>query len=537
MKQYIISIIISILYLSNIYAEEKIIIEQWRNMPIDELMQRGRDYANLTDSKDSALACFRMVSMRYSPKMTLEEKNLCARALSNCGMLYTLNYYDYQQAYKYLNQSLILCEENNLESVYPCVYINMGNLYAHYNRLINSESAARKSKLLYEKGLKTSLQCKDWSGVVSSCINLCNTQNLISNVSTLKQDTSLINIIFSDIIPEGTPSLAYARHLTKVSQLLVNGQYADARRLIQEDSENEGRIYNSVRHSLTRGMTMAESYQMEGKTDSCIFCLDSTLTSAEKYQQLDAQVMILYKLATICSEIGDSLRAHQYYFRYYQEKENLTHQSGLDGIIETDLLNQIEDEELRIKQLALERERHRLWLMLLILVIIIILGTTQIVVYKNRQLMARNRALYQKTQELMQVEQNERDLRRTLPAAEVVDNLTIQIQRVMDDPEIFCQQDFTMARLAEMVNSNTTYISKIINQTYNKSFPLLLSDCRVKEACSRLADQEHYGHLTIEAISESVGFKSRTTFLTAFKRSIGLSPSEYQKLSHEKHPS
>jgi len=240
-----------------------------------------------------------------------------------------------------------------------------------------------------------------------------------------------------------------------------------------------------------------------------------------------------HKLARVYALSGDSLRANQYYYQYYHKKDEFSQETGLGSIIETDLLNQIENEQVYIQRMALEKERQQQWILVLLLVMLIILVAAIVVIYKNRQLYARNLALYQKTQELMQVEQSERELRRTMPAAEVVDNLTARIQLLMDNPEVFCQQDFTLARLAQLVESNTSYVSKVINQTYGKSFSVLLGDCRVKEACLRLADQEHYGNLTIEAISESVGFKSRTTFLSAFKRSIGLSPSEYQKLALE----
>ena len=55
----------------------------------------------------------------------------------------------------------------------------------------------------------------------------------------------------------------------------------------------------------------------------------------------------------------------------------------------------------------------------------------------------------------------------------------------------------------------------------------------IKEACKRMGDIEHYGNYTIEAISESVGFKSRSTFVTSFKRITGLTPSQYQRLARK----
>ena len=54
------------------------------------------------------------------------------------------------------------------------------------------------------------------------------------------------------------------------------------------------------------------------------------------------------------------------------------------------------------------------------------------------------------------------------------------------------------------------------------------------EACRRLGDQEHYGHLTIAAIAKDVGFGSRSNFALAFKRVTGISPSDYLRQAYHK---
>jgi AraC-like DNA-binding protein len=54
-----------------------------------------------------------------------------------------------------------------------------------------------------------------------------------------------------------------------------------------------------------------------------------------------------------------------------------------------------------------------------------------------------------------------------------------------------------------------------------------LGKYRIQEACRRMNDHERYGHLTIEAIGHSVGYKSNSSFIAAFKRYTGLKPSEY----------
>ena len=113
------------------------------------------------------------------------------------------------------------------------------------------------------------------------------------------------------------------------------------------------------------------------------------------------------------------------------------------------------------------------------------------------------------------------------------DDLTYRLQDVLSNAELTCQQDFTLARLAKLVDSNTTYVSQVINEKYGATFSTVLGSHRVHEACRRMTDHEHYGNLTIEAISASVGFKSRTAFLNAFKRETGLTPSEYLRQAAE----
>jgi AraC-like DNA-binding protein len=80
-----------------------------------------------------------------------------------------------------------------------------------------------------------------------------------------------------------------------------------------------------------------------------------------------------------------------------------------------------------------------------------------------------------------------------------------------------------------MVNSNTKYVSQIINETYDKNFRTYINEYRVKEARKRLME-EKYGNYTIQGIAESVGYKSSTNFILAFKKTTGITPSLYQKL-------
>ena len=85
-----------------------------------------------------------------------------------------------------------------------------------------------------------------------------------------------------------------------------------------------------------------------------------------------------------------------------------------------------------------------------------------------------------------------------------------------------------------MVGSNSRYVSQVINDVYKENFRTFLNSYRVKKAMIRMNDEKGYGHYTIRAIAESVGYKSQANFINIFTRLTGMKPSIYQKISRER---
>ena len=111
--------------------------------------------------------------------------------------------------------------------------------------------------------------------------------------------------------------------------------------------------------------------------------------------------------------------------------------------------------------------------------------------------------------------------------------LLSRILQVMDTSDEIFSPDFSLERLAMLSGSKYKYVSQVINEHYQQNFNNFLNSYRIKEACKRMRDMDNYGNFTIEAISESVGFKSRSTFVTSFKRITGLTPSQYQRMARK----
>ena len=128
------------------------------------------------------------------------------------------------------------------------------------------------------------------------------------------------------------------------------------------------------------------------------------------------------------------------------------------------------------------------------------------------------------------IEEHE-DQRMGLGLSEELRNrLLNSITMILDDVSVISNSDFNLSMLAEKVGSNTKYVSWIINDVYGKNFKTVLNEYRIREACRRLTDKDHYGNMTIQAIYEELGYNSAASFIQAFKKVNGMTPSVYQKL-------
>ena len=212
-----------------------------------------------------------------------------------------------------------------------------------------------------------------------------------------------------------------------------------------------------------------------------------------------------------------------------------THASQLSHVAELNYIRELKKQEEATQELEQRQQLQQIFLLAAIIVIAVIVIAALLLWQKNRQLRERNRSLYEKNVQVMRIEAVEQEQRKTYSKSSLNDEqretLVGRIQEVLANPDIICQQDFTLNKLAKMINSNTTYVSQVINETYGMAFSNLLGSRRVHIACQWMEDPARVGSITIEAIASASGFKSRTAFINAFKRETGLTPSEYIRLA------
>lgn len=100
--------------------------------------------------------------------------------------------------------------------------------------------------------------------------------------------------------------------------------------------------------------------------------------------------------------------------------------------------------------------------------------------------------------------------------------------RYMDEERPYLNPDLQMADLAKALGCSSHTLSQLFSLQLHRNYYDFIAEYRIK-AFQRLAQQPANRNLTITALAEQCGFKSRNPFLVAFKKATGMTPKDYMK--------
>lgn len=103
-----------------------------------------------------------------------------------------------------------------------------------------------------------------------------------------------------------------------------------------------------------------------------------------------------------------------------------------------------------------------------------------------------------------------------------------RIKKEMEGNLYFTNNLASLSGLAKQINESHHHVSQVINEKLNKNFFELLAEYRVEYA-QKLIREDTETKLTVEELTEMVGYNSKSSFNTAFKKITSLTPSEFRK--------
>lgn len=110
---------------------------------------------------------------------------------------------------------------------------------------------------------------------------------------------------------------------------------------------------------------------------------------------------------------------------------------------------------------------------------------------------------------------------------ELMDTLMNRIIDFIGNKKKYKEKGYTAKRLALDIGTNTRYVSAVLNVRFGMNYTSFVNRYRVSEAMMLLKD-ESCRKLTMEDISNMVGFANRQSFYAAFFRFEGITPRRYK---------
>lgn len=517
---------------------------------IDDIMAKGRELYR-ANKRDSALLLFSIVAGKYNEDLPEEEKQEAILAMNNAAVIYQNYHLDYMQAFNYFSEALNLATKHNFTKAEAIIYLNMAELFRIYAQNQSTDVYMSKIHELTERGFNKAFQIGDYECMAATLMN-----QLVFDLST---PTARYKAIFNSNIPDTIRNVASTRMLMKAASLYSAKRYPEVRKLLGDANSSINSKWNPEYYEINVAKSIGDTYKSENKIDSARMWYAKVLAQADSINMVDMQLAMMAKLSQL--DIPD---AEQFRHRYLEKKDSVMSNCRLSMVGELDFLRELKLEQQKSAELSASKRTLLMWIaigggVLLIIGIFVVLIIRQAI-----RLRESNRALYLRinaqldSEKPLTIVSDEADTltddnSKTDSVSDVaaptpdsadkysssslsdsrLDEIYAEIQKLLADPATVCSPNLSLSKLASIIDVNTSYVSRVINEKYGCSFSALVNDRRIKIACQRLSDVANYGNMTIEAISKSVGFSSRSTFISAFKKANGMTPSEYLKMARQ----
>jgi len=104
--------------------------------------------------------------------------------------------------------------------------------------------------------------------------------------------------------------------------------------------------------------------------------------------------------------------------------------------------------------------------------------------------------------------------------------LTEKLEKLILEEELYKNPDLKLNDLSKKINISGHQLSQLLNDNLGKSFAAYINGFRINEACKLIINDKS---IKLEAIGYEVGFNSKSTFYTAFKKHKQTTPTLYKE--------
>ena len=449
----------------------------------------------------------------------IKDKNSIAFIYKIMGLGYDLKGYYTAALNYYLKAQTLFFKENNYSELLTTlnniaiIYTNQGNLIKaneyYLKELEFSEklkdtmsiaiSYSNLAQIQYQfnnlekayKYLNNSLEIckrKDYFGIGLNYNNLAEMEFNQNNL--IKSEEYILNTIYYQEKSGNKFGMSCAyRFLSKI--LIKKNDYKGAKQNLEKALnliETTGNKYEIARTLAALG----EYYSEINDNKTSIEYFEKAINICEDDNFILSQVDYYEALSKIYSKIGAYKQAFAYFEKHTFLKDSIFKKEHSDKIAELNIIFENEKKEQEIKSLRQEKEIKDAQILFFIINTIIIVASlffiTILFIKRNiayKALLKKNIEISNKEDELKKLKANTNivdDKPLTELNEDLISNNTIEFQSqellnnlldALENKKAYLDNKLTIDSLADMLYTNRTYISKLINDVYGKTLIIL----------------------------------------------------------------
>lgn len=562
MNRYISVFVASLLFLlmlaipvSMVAANQSLQVQKLMTLPADELLEQSSRFADKEDM-EHAVMCYTIIVNRYDDSMKAEDKMRIVESYERLWNIYFNIYSDYTKAYECLNRAQLICDQMKIQR--SEILLKYG---AMFQVIYNLFDDIPKYKLSYKYYVEAFLQAKKEKNERILTLSYSNLLLVAYDLHRLGRLSDLSREYASYPFNKRTEFVTNNIVMYKGLYALEKGNYDEAIKLFELQSKVIPEDFKHVR-------LIYNNYLMLSRVEQC----RKNFTAALRWIYKAGEVCRRFDIADMNAELYRSLykcyrdagvrdSALVYRGKFLECKEQTVNYQNMQSFARMGFQSEINNVTKHMSELKAAEKFHRKMIGIVSAFLVVFILMSVFILLKNRRLLASFKSLYQKNVELMQVKeqmdrmaseavrrndavcQNEADesdsinqveTKRSKLKQEEYDALLKRIYDVMRNPEYICNPDFSVEQLVSVVGAKYKAVLDVIHDDCGYNFSTMLNKCRIEEACKRINEDDQLCNYTVEAIAGIVGYRSRNSFTTAFKRITGLYPSEYIRIARER---
>lgn len=452
-----------------------------------------------------------------------------------------------------------------LQSYYIPEKVNDGTLLTLYHNILGIN--ALKIDLDYSfalecfaKNLEIDKKQGDTANIIVSLANIASIYLMKDDISGMKYATEAYELSQTESVPD---YLKCHSALVLSEMAYLNKEYDNSQKYLNqclEIARNNDYLYHySLIHLIQANLYTERGkyeqadaeYQLTKKylsfsdpTTIVRFCLSYGIfcSSHNRYNEAIALmkdgIRISYKhrnpalreqllrsLSEIYDLVGNPTEALAYYKKYvsYQDSVSAVERERKFGKLILELKNMEHSNEIHSKEIEVLKANRLLLTTIGILAII----TTALIF--SWLLYARQKKTYKAlvTQHQNYIKRQDcEEAKKKMPNDDYRE-LFERIDKAMKQEHLYRLKDLTQEKLADILQTNRTYISKAINKYAGMSFVSYINMHRIGEA-TRMISQPDFD-MPFKQLADMMGYNSVSVFTKAFQRETGLPPGVYHK--------